>query len=1102
MLRRVVRSLVFLIVVLMTIAMVCGVALGEGYMVRLQKSDGTFVSNYDGLAKAIEKVNTDHLTNPTYLIGRSFDVTNPITMENATLDLQNHTLTIKNNVTFTNVTINNGSFTVAGNYSLTFVNVTQQGWHTSGENSGGVIKASDGAHIVVKNSTMQDNSAFEGAAIRAKDGVRLTVLSSNFINNHCSNGGGAILLWNATAEIRDSTFDGNTASWTAGAIFSEYQSNLKVYGTTFQNNKAGIRGGAVTVRRSHAEFLDFNGKPTLFENNLVEDCPDFGGGGLFIDVGWVQMQDVLITENSARDGGGGLSTCTTGTAQIGSLHGAAIYGNSITSSANIIDSEIRHYQDVFFHTRDHLDHRTGQLIDGRDYFQTADMKYALYEQMFNGGLHQWSGKTVPMWNEGHELYSYIAQSNPTIKSNAGAKVIFRGNKVNSSSLDAIVSGGGIADNGLLIIGSSTEIKIVKVWKNDHPETRPSEDDLLKHVNLYKNGKNMGDLYDLRHNPSSGVTIEVWTGNEAKTRSPYSNIILENDPNLQGVYDPNAKKWKIPDNTYWLIVVSGLEENQSYSVAESRLSGYEIPAISGTVITNTLETISIDVNKDWNDAGHEGARPHTVTVRLHANGEEVGSRQLTADNNWQATFTDLPVYHEGVKIHYTITEDHITDYTAEYDQDDFIVTNTYNPGKTNVVVEKEWEDHENQDGVRPASIQVHLLANGKDTGKSLVLNESNEWFGEFQDLDEKQNGQIIQYTVKEDSVALYTGSITGNMNQGFVLINRHQPEETSLTVNKIWVHKDNLEANHPEEITIRLHANGTEKEVRELTATNDWSTIFEHLPKYESGDLIHYVITEDHVKDYTHHIDETTGTITNTYNPNKTDVEVEKEWLDEHNKDGIRPAQITVHLYANGSDTGKSLILSEKNSWYGSFEAVDEFDAGNRPITYTIREDSVPGYETFIVGDAIEGFTVGNEHKPEEDDDYDKMCFHFTKVWSGGTSEDVDFDFYTSDGKPLHKTFHKKVINENEWYYEAWFNVDPGDYVIEKELPGYSAQYENKGKYARTKDRLYNGGTVINTKIMVPQTGDRNQPMILAVVAAGSCLAITIIILRSKRRKAV
>ena len=329
MLRRVVRSLVFLIVVLMTIAMVCGVALGESYTVRLV-NNGTKVGDYGGLADAINAAAS--LTNPTYLIGRSFDVTNPITMENATLDLQNHTLTIKNNVTFSNVTIKDGSFNVSGNYSLMFENVKQQGWHTSGENSGGVIKASDGARIVVKNSTMQDNSAFEGAAIRAKDGVRLTVEGSSFVNNRCTNGGGAILLWNATAEIRDSIFDRNTASWTAGAIFSEYQSDLKVYGTTFKNNKAGIRGGAVTVRRSHAVFLDFNGKPTLFENNEVQDCPDFGGGGLFIDVGWVRMQDVLITENSARDGGGGLSTCTTGTAQIGSLHGAAIYDSPAQTS--------------------------------------------------------------------------------------------------------------------------------------------------------------------------------------------------------------------------------------------------------------------------------------------------------------------------------------------------------------------------------------------------------------------------------------------------------------------------------------------------------------------------------------------------------------------------------------------------------------------------------------------------------------------------------------------------------------------------------------------------------------------------------------------------
>ena len=89
---------------------------------------------------------------------------------------------------------------------------------------------------------------------------------------------------------------------------------------------------------------------------------------------------------------------------------------------------------------------------------------------------------------------------------------------------------------------------------------------------------------------------------------------------------------------------------------------------------------VAVKKVWDDKENkDGLRPDKVTVRLLADGQEVAVKEITATDNWQASFTDLPVYKEGKKIVYTITEDPVAGYTATIDG--FTVTNRHTPPTT-------------------------------------------------------------------------------------------------------------------------------------------------------------------------------------------------------------------------------------------------------------------------------------------------------------------------------------------------------------------------------------------------------------------------------------
>ena len=176
-------------------------------------------------------------------------------------------------------------------------------------------------------------------------------------------------------------------------------------------------------------------------------------------------------------------------------------------------------------------------------------------------------------------------------------------------------------------------------------------------------------------------------------------------------------------------------------------------------------------------------------------------------------------------------------------------------KTYVKVSKEWV------GPKGSSATIHLWADGVDTGKSVTLNERNNWQHTFEGLKKKNtDGSEIQYTVKEDAITNYDSSITGDMENGFTVTNTNT-EKISVPVKKVWVGKE------ADSATIKLLADGAEKESVTLTKDDNWEHTFSNLPKYaDDGHEIEYTVDEVHIDDYSTTISGTAATgftITNT-----------------------------------------------------------------------------------------------------------------------------------------------------------------------------------------------------------------------------------------------
>ncbi|MCD7840751.1 MAG: Cna B-type domain-containing protein [Erysipelotrichaceae bacterium] len=93
-----------------------------------------------------------------------------------------------------------------------------------------------------------------------------------------------------------------------------------------------------------------------------------------------------------------------------------------------------------------------------------------------------------------------------------------------------------------------------------------------------------------------------------------------------------------------------------------------------------------VVKAWDDSNDkDGIRPESVTVTLLKNGEATDQTIiLNADNNWEASFTDLDVYSNGVAIEYSVEEVSVDGYTSEITgsmSEGFVITNTHTPIET-------------------------------------------------------------------------------------------------------------------------------------------------------------------------------------------------------------------------------------------------------------------------------------------------------------------------------------------------------------------------------------------------------------------------------------
>ncbi|MBQ3390099.1 MAG: Cna B-type domain-containing protein [Firmicutes bacterium] len=175
-------------------------------------------------------------------------------------------------------------------------------------------------------------------------------------------------------------------------------------------------------------------------------------------------------------------------------------------------------------------------------------------------------------------------------------------------------------------------------------------------------------------------------------------------------------------------------------------------------------------------------------------------------------------------------------------------------KVEVSVTKVWSDEEDKDKIRPTNVTIKLLADGTDTGKTLILDANANWKGSFKDLDKQKDGKDIAYTVQEVEVKDYTAAVTGDAAAGFTVTNTHTPaavDKVTVSGTVTWDDSDNKNKKRPTKVTVRLFANGEEMQLTRPTADTEWKYEFKDLDKVDSkGKDITYTVKQDAVTSYT------------------------------------------------------------------------------------------------------------------------------------------------------------------------------------------------------------------------------------------------------------
>ncbi|WP_051176496.1 Cna B-type domain-containing protein [Propionimicrobium lymphophilum] len=638
---------------------------------------------------------------------------------------------------------------------------------------------------------------------------------------------GGTLTIDGTAE-----FSGNDVSGTEGEISPEgienekyapitaYGGTVNVKGGVIVSNKGVLKGGAIGLwgNADNLAKLNISGGE-ISKNHAEHPTKNAFGGAVFAENAAISITGGKISENSTEYGGGLM--------QIGGTFKMSdgVFSKNSNGEYNgrggglLLDGVSTEISGGKFTENTANGFGGGLVIHGGE----ATIKGGVLE----GNTALKSGGGVAFLGDAKATIEALNVTGNFAKGFWGGGGIYNDDKSTLTMLNTVVSGNQIADKTFLIGAGdhpvskqggglwdcphgSTVFNItngVAIFDNKAPNAGEDKsylgagDDFLsvtthfsgtpKEGHPVKISERMlgggerfwyqdGSAYGVHGNWSAENQLPRYiTGGDNK-RVPFNEEINENKA-FKSVPSIDAKGLANKIATVH-IANNTVGNDVSFSSARAGLgiSGGGITN-NGKLIFGTADTWKLKIKKAW-DSDDPNTRPEEIDVDVLVGKFKVDQVHLSKDNGWTAEVLNFPNpatlidASTGEKLPITFRESGADGYDLAVveegdDQAKVYTFNLTNRKLVEVPVEKAWDDFDNKHQLRPESIDVELVVDGKASGQKLTLNGDNSWKGKFEKLPKYKDGKELDYSVREVSVESYESKVSGDAKHGFVITNK-------------------------------------------------------------------------------------------------------------------------------------------------------------------------------------------------------------------------------------------------------------------------------------------------------------------------------------------
>lgn len=370
--------------------------------------------------------------------------------------------------------------------------------------------------------------------------------------------------------------------------------------------------------------------------------------------------------------------------------------------------------------------------------------------------------------------------------------------------------------------------------------------------------------------------------------------------------------------------------------------------------HTPEMTRIPVRLTWDDQDdQDGLRsPLKVVLKgVDSSGKVVHEDSIETIQDYE--FVNVPVYHQGEAIQYSITAKNIPmGYTSTLDG--FEIKSVHKPGVVSFLTRVVWDDGENADGLRKR-VQMELV--GTDGVKTWTLStrevgtSANEQSFLFEDMPQKSNGKKIVYDVKLIGLPEAYQYTAGRDGNNFVVTCRHAPTIIDIDASLIWKDDNDRDGLRQSFTTVKTALVGrvdgevvSRKQVdfSHVSMSNVQKKTL-HVNANHLGRAVGYTLEMDGALEG---YDITSGglNLVCTHEPEKMNIAVNIAWEDSDNQDGLR-APLTLRLIGRASGRADSVYTSKtvtfdelgQTVYAHAFDAMPVNHKGQK-ITYQVALD--------------------------------------------------------------------------------------------------------------------------------------------------------------------